>query len=169
MITVHHIAAGLLGFIRVFQFTIIWYFVSVCFVSDAGGQIQSKMLISGVSFFFPGKRAAEPYERWGHRTAGPNSRRERRGLCENQWAFLCQPGMHRTSVCQLFGLISLLMHQKRGCTCYQRSGNQAWCRENHNKVQKAPIILRTLKMPKNVSLQQRSLYKQLCAANPKNV
>ena len=53
----------------------------------------------------PGKRAAEPYKCWGHRTTGPNSRRERRGLCENQRAFLCQPGRQNQLEFKVFILV----------------------------------------------------------------
>lgn len=53
--------------------------------------------------FVAGKWAAEPHECRGDRTAGPNSWRERRGLCENQRAFLCQPGMQKiTKLLNLF-------------------------------------------------------------------
>lgn len=47
--------------------------VSVKHNLEVGGQIQSEAVITGVCVGVSGKRVAEPYERGGHRTAGPNS------------------------------------------------------------------------------------------------
>lgn len=63
-------------------------FSEFCTAHKALGDIHNDTMTSGVS----GKRATKPYECRCHRTSGPNSRRERWGLCENLWAFLCQPG-----------------------------------------------------------------------------
>lgn len=56
-----------------------WRWVCMC--------LREQLMVSAL--LFTGEWIAEPHQRRGHCASGPNTRREWRGLCQNQWAFFC--------------------------------------------------------------------------------
>lgn len=77
------------------QYSTVWYGIvlySILFAPPTASSVCRKR----VSLMFSGDRAAKLYVCRGHRTTGPNSRWEWRGLCENHRTFLCQSGTNIT-------------------------------------------------------------------------